>query len=106
MKISLGKKKILHGTGNNEATLQNAERDWLIILITGFLCMIGIIVYHVYFYNLVETGAFYGSEKKEEQKNMRLDIARLTHAVAQMNERENWPQVIASTTSRFVDPSE
>lgn len=106
MKIPFNKNKIRYHRGKKEATLQRAERDWLTILITAALCVMGISVYHVYVYNLVETGAFYGDEKVEAQKSIKLDVERLERIMVQINGRKNWPQVIASTTLRFVDPSE
>ncbi len=106
MKIPFRIKKISHRGGGKEASLQNPERDWLIILIVGCICIVAASAYHVYFYNLVEAGAFYGGDETvKEEASIKLDTKRVERAMVQINEREKWTEVLSSVTPRIIDPS-
>ena len=98
--------KIFRRKKGGEAVLQNPERDWLIMLIGAVVCVVGISLYHIHFYNLVESGRLYEMRTTEGQTDIVLDVDRIQGTITIMNERENWTEVLSSTTSKIVDPSQ
>ena len=98
--------RIFRRKKSGEVVLQNPERDWLVMLIGTVVCVVGISLYHIYFYNLVESGRLYETRTTEGQIDAVLDVDRIKGAITVMNERENWTEVLSSKTSKIVDPSQ